>query len=383
MDEPWRLPVEVMCRVQREKTWYAGQRGCILSPCQGQNGNPGLLLSMSGVQTGQLTVHVANADGSPVSLTGDEVRFRGSNNVASVDSNGLVTALRPPQIFGETPYISVAEPLQGRIASNASVVRVLDDPLPGEFVRLGVSDIVYYILDEFDSYDYRALFGQYDVPRVTDLAYQLEAQLTGIRPFDGGTQYLVNDPAPEGIAPCGLSGNPVRLGTTIDKDIYNSCLIVAFPPAVPQWGVIFHEMEHNFTFGARRFAQFVRGSDSEGSNIAYSEGLATAAGMFAGEMLLRRQAEYQISEKVAASILDDWLIWHHVSPHELEEYVRNGPTYSTLTADVVDDIILVLVSEFGYQALYRFFPCFCQRTLSSTVSELIQMRSKPRFLLPL
>ena len=42
MDEPWRLPAEVMCRVQREKTWYSGQRGCILSPCQGRNGNPGL-----------------------------------------------------------------------------------------------------------------------------------------------------------------------------------------------------------------------------------------------------------------------------------------------------------------------------------------------------
>ena len=32
-----------MCRVQREKTWYSGQRGCILWPCQGQNGNPGQL----------------------------------------------------------------------------------------------------------------------------------------------------------------------------------------------------------------------------------------------------------------------------------------------------------------------------------------------------
>ena len=29
-DEPWRLPAEVMCRVQREKTWYSAQRGCIL-----------------------------------------------------------------------------------------------------------------------------------------------------------------------------------------------------------------------------------------------------------------------------------------------------------------------------------------------------------------
>ena len=43
MDEPWRLPAEVMCRVQHEKTWSSGQRGCILRPCQGQNGNPGLV----------------------------------------------------------------------------------------------------------------------------------------------------------------------------------------------------------------------------------------------------------------------------------------------------------------------------------------------------
>ena len=40
-DEPWRLPAEVMCRVQREKMWYAGQHECILWSCQGQNGNPG------------------------------------------------------------------------------------------------------------------------------------------------------------------------------------------------------------------------------------------------------------------------------------------------------------------------------------------------------
>ena len=43
MDEPWRLPAEVMCRVQHEKTWSSGQRGCILRPCQGQNGNPGYI----------------------------------------------------------------------------------------------------------------------------------------------------------------------------------------------------------------------------------------------------------------------------------------------------------------------------------------------------
>ena len=29
-DEPWRLPVKVMCRVQRKKMSYSGQRECIL-----------------------------------------------------------------------------------------------------------------------------------------------------------------------------------------------------------------------------------------------------------------------------------------------------------------------------------------------------------------
>ena len=31
-----------MCRVQRERTCCSERSGCILWPCQGQNGNPGL-----------------------------------------------------------------------------------------------------------------------------------------------------------------------------------------------------------------------------------------------------------------------------------------------------------------------------------------------------
>ena len=41
MDEPWRLPAEVMCRVQREKTWYSGQPGGYCHRARAQNGNPG------------------------------------------------------------------------------------------------------------------------------------------------------------------------------------------------------------------------------------------------------------------------------------------------------------------------------------------------------
>ena len=84
MDEPWRLPAEVMCRVQREKTWYSGQRGWILSPCQGQNGNPGqnakvLLAELTSKNANVFyELGLAHALGKPVVLvseTMDDVPF--------------------------------------------------------------------------------------------------------------------------------------------------------------------------------------------------------------------------------------------------------------------------------------------------------------------
>ena len=65
-----------------------------------------MLLATNGQPTGQLNLKVANADGSPLNLAGRSLIFHGSNDVAEVDASGLVTALRPPQSFGETPYIS-------------------------------------------------------------------------------------------------------------------------------------------------------------------------------------------------------------------------------------------------------------------------------------
>ena len=69
MDEPWRLPAEVMCRVQREKTWYSGQRGCILLPCQGQNGNPGLIVRLMFVHLSD--IHFTKFSGDHYDLDGE------------------------------------------------------------------------------------------------------------------------------------------------------------------------------------------------------------------------------------------------------------------------------------------------------------------------
>ena len=40
-------PAEGMFRVQFKGTYFSGQYACILWPCQGQNGNPGLGLRCS------------------------------------------------------------------------------------------------------------------------------------------------------------------------------------------------------------------------------------------------------------------------------------------------------------------------------------------------
>ncbi len=63
-DGLWGLPPEVMCRVQRGKTWSSGQRGCILSPCQGQNGNPGYIAWL-GIRYRSLTLFTAANPGIP------------------------------------------------------------------------------------------------------------------------------------------------------------------------------------------------------------------------------------------------------------------------------------------------------------------------------
>ena len=48
-----------MCRVQREKTWYSGRRGCILSRYQGQNGNPGLTALLAAGAATVIGLHLA------------------------------------------------------------------------------------------------------------------------------------------------------------------------------------------------------------------------------------------------------------------------------------------------------------------------------------
>jgi len=156
--------------------------------------------------------------------------------------------------------------------------------------------------------------------------------------------------------PCGTSGNPVRLGTDVDKSIHNSCLIVAYPPATPQWGVYFHEMGHNFTWASMRFGEFANASEVSNSNFTYSEGLATAAGIYAAQTMSQRAQRYAIPPAILSSILSS--VWHFGSTPDLDTYLTGGAVYSQMTPSVLDDMLTVLAQEHGYAFLYRFFSAF-------------------------
>ncbi|MDY7077433.1 MAG: PKD domain-containing protein [Chloroflexota bacterium] len=317
---------------------------------------PILLLSPTDEPTGTLRLNVANADGTPMNLSGHSIAFSGGNSVAGVDNAGQVTAHRPPRSFSETPYINAS--MDGIPAHNAAVIRVTTNTLGLDLFPLEQPNVTFYIPEQIGSFNYSQIFNDYDVTRITDIAYQLERELTGLRPFNGDVQFLVNDPGhgADGTVPCGLSGNPVRLGTDVDKSVHNSCLIVAYPPATPHWGVYFHEMGHNFTWASARFAQFASSSEVSNSNFTYSEGLATAEGMYAAQMMSQQAHQYGIPTDILSNILSS--VWHFGSTPDLDAYVSGGADYSQITPSVLDDMIMTLADERGYEALYRFFSVF-------------------------
>lgn len=321
---------------------------------------PLLMLSMDKARTGRVSIDIANADGSPVDLTGLRVSFafdgKGkTSNIASIDDAGLVTTIRPLQVPFDTA--SARAFVENLDANSSTIIRVLPNDQDLKHIQLDASNITFYILEKYGSFNYVQIFNDNDVLRITNLAYQLEQTLMGLRPFRGDLQYLANEPGPPGTEPCGGSGNPARFGTRLGDDIHNSCLIVAFPPAVPQWFVFFHELGHNFTFGSQKFSQFALASPVQGSNSAYVEGLASAMGVYAARRMREVTGQYGIPQSILTEILkQNW--WRPTQKPDLDRYVANGSRYSSIDANIIDDMVVALADQSSTGALYRFYSVF-------------------------
>ncbi len=317
---------------------------------------PILLLSVSSNQAGKLTLQVRDAYGNDV--IPNSINFYSSNpNVATVSNDGVVTAVKTPQAFWETPYI--AGSADGIQATNAAVIRVTDNSLGITLLPFIGKHITFYVPKEpIQGFDYQRIFREWDVLRITDLAYEIIYNVTDFRPFNGGIQFLVNDPGhgADGTVPCGLSGNPIRLGTDVDKPVHDSCMIVAWDKGYPQWGVYFHEMGHNFLGSGVKIWQFMPGLPSD---WVYSEGLATALGMYTAKALQKYSFRFGIPQKILDNIISS--VWHFGSTPDLDQYLSKGARYSDMTPSVLDDMIDVICSRYGYESLYRFYSLFLSR----------------------
>ncbi len=84
---------------------------------------PILQLCPSGPATGQLELEIRDANGSLLPPEEHFGAYRSTNpDVATVDADGLVTAIVPPTEHWQTPYVDVT--VDGVMAGNSSVVRV-------------------------------------------------------------------------------------------------------------------------------------------------------------------------------------------------------------------------------------------------------------------
>jgi len=311
---------------------------------------PIMLLSTSGTREGVLTVEAFDAFGSRIQDKSPQF-ISGNPSVATVDDSGTVTAVQPPVLFWDTPYITAY--IDGFQAGNSAVVRVTTGDLGLTMKELRGTRVSFYVPEQdMQGFDYEDILADWDALRLTDAAYEIEQNATGCTPFGGGIQYLVTDPGhgADGTVPGGLSGNPIRMGIDLDKSVHNSAVIVAYPPPTPQYWLFWHEMGHNFLGEQRKVYQLYW---SEGP--AYGEAFASILGMYTRIKLEDRAESLGISEEILAQLR---VTLHYRDTPELDAYLSNEPDYSKVDVPVLYDTINYLAAKYGEEVIPRLFSAF-------------------------
>jgi len=313
-------------------------------------------LSLNGQSTGQVTADMGNADGTPVDLAGHGVEYHCAGcepgQPFRVDENGVIQMV---ELFeeGDPDPPGVLVVVDGDEAENFGFVH------PSEFdLELTVNEYVTHNIAltsaaEAQGYDFDEVIRTLRVPEILELGYQAQKELTGGIWRHAGRQaiaHLVGD----GIGACGGSGSPIQIGTYVFDPLI-TCFVTAAEPGemVHGYGIAFHEMGHNFTYAHGRFWDFAA---VPGNHFNYSEGLATAAGMFACESILRASEGLALSPEIVRTIENSWLCWRSWNSGDwLADYVASGSDYAYFDPNIVDDIFYTLIQEFGWSVLYRFY----------------------------
>jgi len=316
---------------------------------------PLLMLSPSGPATGQLNVELRDADGTLLDNADFNLTYVSSyEDVATVDAAGVVTALSVPVEFWQTPYIDVYA--EGVKSDNAAVVRSTATDLGVIHSYYAGRRVSFYLPDVIDGVDLGQLTADFQIVEATDHAYDAQQIATGLAPFGGGTHYFVLDVSDDpNTVPCGLAGNPVRLGWDFGVPVHNTCYIVNDPAnRVPQWFVIFHEMGHNFTLASRSFSEFAAADPAH--DWVYVEGLASLAAMWSWASIIECGSGL---EPTSLESLDSEFSNIKVAfADALAAYQSAGADYATLDPDILDGLLFELYDSYGAKVWFDLFSTF-------------------------
>lgn len=323
---------------------------------------PYLRLHLEANPQARLTVSGVNADGSPLNLSGRTIEFFDPNPppptpVVSVSPEGLVRALRVPARITEVPILHVR--VGGVLANNTAIVRVANAFPELEFFDLTHGQVRFHAARRVGNWNYEDILRGADVARWTHRAYELEAEAAGYPTNRGGVHNLVNDiggvsTPNDPTVPCGISGNPTRLGTDPAKASDNSCLIIANSLSMPQWFIYFHEIGHDFAGQNLRFNQWIENIQSP-FTVSIVEGMASSFAQYAAYIMKLRRSEYGIDQRrldefEQNALFPDSQRWRNA----LDQYSRSGFRFADLDPDVFNAIVGVHMLEFGPDWFVRF-----------------------------
>ncbi|MDO9175362.1 MAG: hypothetical protein Q7V62_11205, partial [Actinomycetota bacterium] len=317
---------------------------------------PILELCPSGPATGQLQVEIRDASGAILPNEEHTITYHSTNDgVATVDADGLVTAIVPPTYHWQTPYIEVWA--DGVMSDNSAVIRVnavdvgvVHETFPAEHVS-------FYLPTLIEGVDLGALTEDFEVVHATDAAYAAQEAGLGTVPTNGGTEWFVLDVATDpATSVCGASGNPIRLGWTWGEPQHNTCYIINDPAnRRPQWFVLWHEMGHNFTCACNAFNMYLW-TPSQTHNSTYCEGLASLAAMWSWRVAMDYPTD--LGPAAHADIDNHYCDYWGNFQNSLADYRAGGRDYNTIDANVLDGILMEMWGTYGIKCWYDLFSTF-------------------------
>jgi len=230
------------------------------------------------------------------------VEFNGLGKSFLVLSPVVVTAFRAQESLDETPYISIN--VDGVDSRCNVVVRVTQTNLPvsaESYMMFRGQHVAFYMPEEAAGIGFGQVIREYNVVGATDVAYLLQEELTGVVPFHGTVQHFIGEPGESGgMRVCGANGNPIRLGYNVSEPPpHNNC--IREPEGHPHWGVMWHEMGHNFTLTPVRFLQLY-GGGSGAVQLVYCETMASLALVYAQERVVSEPNHLGLGDFTVTSI---------------------------------------------------------------------------------